>query len=86
MKHECFPSLSQIGYRGTEGDRGGGDEDSLSKDGQSCSQEFRDLELTFSINLFFHSTITLPIYGWSEISLPRLWAALEQSFVTGFLP
>lgn len=45
------------------------DKDSLSKNGESCSQEFRDLELTFSINLFFHSTITLPIYGWSEPSL-----------------
>lgn len=62
------------------------DKDSLSNDGGSCSEEFRDLELTFSINLFFHSTITLSIYGWSETSLPQLWAVAEQSFVTGYFP
>lgn len=54
--------------------------------GGGGSQEFRDLELTFSISLLFHSTITLPIYGWSETALPQLWAVAEQSFVTGFFP
>lgn len=52
---------------------GEGDKDRQSKDGGKAA--VKTWELTFPINLFLYSPISLPIYGRSETPLPQL----EQS-------
>lgn len=73
-------------WRGCGGEWGEADKVVWAKMGEICCEESRDLELIFSINLFFHSSIILPIYGPSETSSPQLWAEAGQSFAIGFFP